>query len=309
MKISIIVLAHNDSETVERCLKCLILQEGLNDNKLEIIFIPNGCTDDTVKKGNDFLRANTAEKNIEYKIIELQVGHRTKSLNAGLKEASGELVFYTNADSWCESRTISALSDAINNRGKVLVGCKNIVDTSNLPPQSMLCRILTAMNERMRVKWDPIPTGRFLGFKNGYVKFFPEDLHSEDNWIGVQTFRDFGIESIFFDSEVYFKYPDNWHKTIQMLTRWQIGTNHFLRKFPEAEIHFKELFRQWDLIKTREQTNPIIIQNLAKLGFSEADYNEMVDFYRNFIKKVITENALLADSTLVKDDGTWVTDR
>lgn len=89
--VSVIIPAHNEEDTMGECLTSL---ENLNYpyDKLEIILINDGSTDDT----KNVIDRHRRRLNCVY--IETSGVGPSKARNLGLKEASGEYVAFTDAD-------------------------------------------------------------------------------------------------------------------------------------------------------------------------------------------------------------------
>ena len=90
INISVIVIAHNCSEHVERCMTSLLKQPGIT---LDIVIINDGSDDDTLKKLESY-----ADK---YKFIHLfDQKHKgpANSLNKSLKQLKGEYTLFMFPD-------------------------------------------------------------------------------------------------------------------------------------------------------------------------------------------------------------------
>ncbi|MEM5815283.1 MAG: glycosyltransferase [Candidatus Aenigmatarchaeota archaeon] len=90
-KVSILVPAYNEEKTIASTLKSL-LKLNYPKNKLEIIAINDGSTDNTLKIMRRFRKYGV-------KVINKQNGGKASALNLGLKKAKGEIIVCMDADS------------------------------------------------------------------------------------------------------------------------------------------------------------------------------------------------------------------
>ncbi len=87
-RISVIVCAYNEENTIEECLASLA---ACNYPDLEVIVCDDGSTDRTLEIAGRF----------PFKILELPHGGLSVARNAGLEAAGGEIVAYLDADAAC----------------------------------------------------------------------------------------------------------------------------------------------------------------------------------------------------------------
>ena len=118
--VSIIVPAHNEEATIEKCLASL---ENMDypSNKLDIILINDGSTDGTKK-----IMGNHVQKSkYTFKYLETEGVGAPKARNIGLKKAKGEHVAFTDADCVVEKDWLRNLIKNFSD-GVVSVGGPNI---------------------------------------------------------------------------------------------------------------------------------------------------------------------------------------
>lgn len=87
-KISVIVPNYNGSATIKRCIESL-LSLNYPEEKLEIIIVDNGSTDDSIQKIKIFPVALLVEGSIKGSYA---------ARNLGVKNAKGEIIAFTDAD-------------------------------------------------------------------------------------------------------------------------------------------------------------------------------------------------------------------
>ena len=88
MNISIVIPAYNEGNTITRCLKSIL--NGPNSERIQVIVVCNGCTDDTV--------ANARKFEPDVTVLELKEGSKPRALNAGDDVATYFPRFYIDAD-------------------------------------------------------------------------------------------------------------------------------------------------------------------------------------------------------------------
>ena len=128
--VSVIVPAHNESAVIDRCLNSVKAQDYPHD-KLEIIVIDDGSTDDTAERveehvngnhhydgnGNGtFLLRGTPIKVGPYKgtLALIKNGHQGKAhaLNAGIAASTGEIIVNIDSDVVLAPNAIRAIASA-----------------------------------------------------------------------------------------------------------------------------------------------------------------------------------------------------
>ncbi len=105
---SIIIPAYNAQDTIDSCLSALLEQTGLEAN-LEILVIDDGSTDTTVSHIQSF-QQQQLPAHISIQLF-LQVNNQgpAAARNRGAKEASGEILLFTDSDCIPESDWVSEM--------------------------------------------------------------------------------------------------------------------------------------------------------------------------------------------------------
>ena len=121
--ISIVIPAHNEEQVILRCLKHL--SNGIDNNKVEIIVVCNGCTDNTAK-------------NIEHDfpdviVIETDVASKTNALNLGDGIAKGFPRFYVDADILMDGASIMKMADLMDKSAVLAASPKLDLDLERRP--------------------------------------------------------------------------------------------------------------------------------------------------------------------------------
>jgi len=99
-KVSILIPAYNESGTISFKLQNLLRVRYPRD-KMEIVVVDNGSTDDTVRQAEEFAESNR-DRSIKVTVQAEQKG-KSAALNFGLRHCTGEVVIVSDADCfWAE---------------------------------------------------------------------------------------------------------------------------------------------------------------------------------------------------------------
>lgn len=112
MKNSVLIPAHNEGDWLPACLEALCASDPVAGG-VEVIVIANGCTDDTVTKGNAFA-ARFADKGWTLSVLDLAEGGKLGALNAGEAAASGEALIYLDADVFVSPPLMAQIAQALD---------------------------------------------------------------------------------------------------------------------------------------------------------------------------------------------------
>ena len=118
--ISIIIPVYNASSVIHRCLESISRQTY---RKLEILFVDDCCTDGSMDKLHDFLQKNKTD-------LKIKCIHHNKNRgvaaarNTGLDNATGEYVYYLDADDYMEDKTIEIMYKEAEKCQADIIGCE-----------------------------------------------------------------------------------------------------------------------------------------------------------------------------------------
>lgn len=120
MKVSIVTTCFNSQQTIRDTIESILSQEG--NFELEYIITDAGSTDTT--------RDVIAEYGARITLIDATGTNQSQGINRGLREASGDIVAFLNADDIYKSGTLQAVVDGFaRNPAKLwLVGQCAIID-------------------------------------------------------------------------------------------------------------------------------------------------------------------------------------
>lgn len=118
--VSIVIPIYNASAVIQKCLESINRQTY---RKLEILFVDDCCTDDSMDKLNDFLRQNITDLKIKCIHHERNRGVAA-ARNTGLNNATGEYIYYLDADDFMEDNTIELMYREAEKSQADIIGCE-----------------------------------------------------------------------------------------------------------------------------------------------------------------------------------------
>lgn len=173
--ISIIIPAYNEAGFIGESLRRLLQSEepeGANpDHPVEVIVVPNGCSDGTAEEAR--ARApDFAARGWRFQVIELDEGSKTKALNAGIAAARNPRLAFMDADIHVAPGLIAALAHAVDREAPAYASGKFRVRRSRSFVSACYARFwkrlpfmakgvpgcgIAAVNAAGRARWDQIP--------------------------------------------------------------------------------------------------------------------------------------------------------
>lgn len=94
--LSLILPANNEAAHIARCLDAVLASAPVA-GAVQVIVVPNGCTDDTAQIARGYAQA-FCEKGWAFEVIELAEGSKLAALDAGDAAAHGAALAYLDAD-------------------------------------------------------------------------------------------------------------------------------------------------------------------------------------------------------------------
>ncbi|TDE36034.1 glycosyltransferase [Antarcticimicrobium sediminis] len=170
--ISIVIPAYNEEGYIGDSLDALLRsRDPKGDDPVEVIVLPNGCTDATAQEAR--ARApQFAARGWQFQVIELPEGSKTRALNAGSDAARYPRLLFLDADIHVSHGLVAALAAAVDRPEPVYASGQFCIRRAH----SLLSRIyarfwlrlpflakgvpgcgLCAVNAAGRARWDKIP--------------------------------------------------------------------------------------------------------------------------------------------------------
>ncbi|MCO7137395.1 glycosyltransferase [[Clostridium] leptum] len=113
---TIIIPCYNCEKYLGRCLDSVILQEGAEDGRVEIVVVDDGSTDRSLEVARAY-----AQHVAFLRIIEQPNKGAAAARNAGMDAASGQYVLFLDADDWLEKDAASLLLQAAEDTGAQVI--------------------------------------------------------------------------------------------------------------------------------------------------------------------------------------------
>ncbi|XVV16576.1 glycosyltransferase family 2 protein [Actinoplanes sp. CA-131856] len=123
--ISVVVPAHNEAPVIGRLLRSLV--SGARPGEMQVVVVPNGCTDDTAAVAGSF--------GPPVEVVDLRQPGKYAAMRAGDERATGSEVVYLDADVEMGAEDIRRLAEALREPGVLAVAPERVVPTgkSSLP--------------------------------------------------------------------------------------------------------------------------------------------------------------------------------
>lgn len=127
-KVSVIVPMYNVEKVISRCVQSLFSQTL---NEFEIIFV-NDCSKDNTVQELEKLLASYNRDDVRVKVISHEKNSGVASArNTGLDNASGEYIYYVDADDYCDENTLELLYSKSKDGDCDVVGCEWLLSFEN----------------------------------------------------------------------------------------------------------------------------------------------------------------------------------
>ncbi|WP_424439191.1 glycosyltransferase family 2 protein [Planktotalea sp.] len=113
--LSLILPANNEAAHIQECLNAIMASEPFGDNAaVQIIVVPNGCSDDTANLARGF-EPQATKRGWRLDVIELEQGSKLAALNAGEAIAKAPALAYLDADVVVSPKLLAETVAALHN--------------------------------------------------------------------------------------------------------------------------------------------------------------------------------------------------
>jgi cellulose synthase/poly-beta-1,6-N-acetylglucosamine synthase-like glycosyltransferase len=219
--ISIIIPVHNEGSVIERRLENLF-ETSYPGNKMEVIVIDSGSSDDTSKiiksRFND--KVTLVQEALRY--------GKARAVNLGLSIANGEIVILTDGPTLYEKDTIARIVDSFDDPSiggaTVLYEIPNSKNNQIVDSESHLW----AYKEKMRLLESKVfstswLSGEACAFRKRFIDRIPEDSLADDSYIALELISK-GLKVIVNDRSYFIeKSPSTTMDYFEIKTRRALG--------------------------------------------------------------------------------------
>ena len=138
--ISVIIPIYNVEQYLSKCLDSVINQTYKN---IEIICVNDGATDNSLKILEEY-----KSRDSRIKIINQENGGLATARNTGLKNASGEFIYFLDSDDWVCTELIQTTYDAIQNSNAdiAMFDTYNVYDEKSYVPVNRVSKFVKSHN-------------------------------------------------------------------------------------------------------------------------------------------------------------------
>ena len=223
-----IVPAHNEEKSILATLQSLVDLDYPKD-RIEIIVVPNACTDRTTEIVEKFIAQNPAQKII---MISQETPGKGRAMNVGLAKAQGEYFACLDADSFIAPNALKAMLPIFAQDQNIAAVCP-LLKVKN--PQSILQKVqwyeyvVNMFYKFLNAKIDCIHVtpGPFSVYKTKIIKDlggYDETTITEDLEIAIRLQKHQYKIMQTFDTVVETLVPTTWKKLFRQRTRWYKGS-------------------------------------------------------------------------------------
>ena len=147
MKLSIIIPLYNKEKYIHRCLDSLIHQD-ISLNEYEIIIVDDGSTDSSYS-----IAKNYVEKHVHVHLFRQKNGGAGAARNKGLEKASGDYVYFLDADDYIAGNVLNCLVTLAEDNKLEILGFNtyyaedgSLTDTSTENPYDLSVQVLDGIS-------------------------------------------------------------------------------------------------------------------------------------------------------------------
>src|SRR3989344_2314928 len=223
-----IVPAHNEEKSILATLQSLVDLDYPKD-RIEIIVVPNACTDRTTEIVEKFIAQNPAQKII---MISQETPGKGRAMNVGLAKAQGEYFACLDADSFIAPNALKAMLPIFAQDQNIAAVCP-LLKVKN--PQSILQKVqwyeyvVNMFYKFLNAKIDCIHVtpGPFSVYKTKVIKNlggYDENTITEDLEIAIRLQKHQYKIAQTFDTAVETIVPTTWKKLFRQRIRWYKGS-------------------------------------------------------------------------------------
>jgi glycosyltransferase involved in cell wall biosynthesis len=201
--ISICILAHNEATKIRKVLHSLfeqsLLKEFDSQNVIEIIVVPNGCTDDTAELARTELNKLVSQRpncNIKWRVYEVAEPGKSNAWNLSVHKFSdpnADFLIFMDADiEFLENTTIESLLDTLKAKSEAWVALDSPVKNIALKKNKTLLEKLSVLISRSSNKGPLYICGQLYCARVSVLRkiWMPPGSPVEDGFLTGMIWRD-----------------------------------------------------------------------------------------------------------------------
>ncbi|MDR3665963.1 MAG: glycosyltransferase [Ignavibacteriaceae bacterium] len=255
---SILIPAHNEAVVIGNTIESM-LKIVYPEDKLQIIVINDGSTDDT-KKIIEFY----AEKDSRVELFDIPAGEggkgKSRTLNIGMRAAKGEIIAVYDADNTPDKDSLRYLvAQLIQHKelGAVLGKFRTVNKDKNWLTKFINIETLSFQSMLQAGRWQmhniaTLPGTNFVMW-NWLIKKlngWDEEALTEDSELSIRIYQE-GYKIKFIPYAItYEQEPESWRVWIKQRMRWVRGNNYVISKFAKQLTKFKNRRLAFDILYT-----------------------------------------------------------
>ncbi|WP_425956208.1 glycosyltransferase [Xylanimonas sp. McL0601] len=222
-RVSVIIPAHDEAAVIGRVLRALVASDA--DERLEIVVVANGCTDDTARVA--------AAASPRVTVVDIPTPSKIAALNAGDAAATAFPRAYLDADITVTAEAICAVADRLGADGPPYGGAPRlIIDTDGASlPVRLYYRVWELTEYRRR---GMIGSGIYVVSAAGRARWglFPDVI--ADDLYAQRIFEPH--ERLVADDQFFrMRAPLTFRSFLRRQTRIVAGNHEFADQFPELD--------------------------------------------------------------------------
>ena len=239
--VTILSPCYNEEVVLENCVESLVHQTY---KKIEVIIINDGSKDRTLAIANKL-----AKKYHVVKVIDKPNGGKASALNAGIKQAKGEIVVCIDGDTVFRKDTVEQLINSFRQDPTVDVVAGNVKLSNrvNITTNSQSVDYLTQLNLEKRtfdeLQCFQVVSGCIGAFRKSALEAvggYSTDTIVEDMDLTIALVKA-GYKVVFNARAIsYTEGPQNLKDFMTQRYRWSYGRYEVLNKYKHSLLNFKE---------------------------------------------------------------------
>lgn len=276
-KLSIIIPVYNGEKTIEKCITSIVNNDYKN---IEIIVVNDGSKDRTLE-----ILESIQKKETRLKIISQKNSGVSKARNTGIKNSTGDYIFFVDSDDYIEKSSIKFLMANIENYDILIFGYQAVENEKVLEIRKLKNEIWDGNNICKNV-FDNLSYGVYIQalWNKIYRRTLIEDINFNSDYI-VSEDTDFNIQC--FDKATKIKILDYIgynYNIVQYRTKYREGIIDSHIKISEELLNYFKDIKDSKRIISKFLYNSLFYDLLAITNSKKLKVKEKFDKY-NYIKK------------------------